>query len=212
MIYLFIGEDELAKTEKIRYFKKQLFDSKLEPFNSEVFQAKELSLPLFKEALGRIPQAAKNRLLVIKDILKLKNSLQEYFLSQIESLPSNLIIILDIVKIPPEKNLFINRILKIAKAVYFKSKESANAFDLARALEEKNADYGLNVLADLFKSGEKPERILGALRYQFAKHSLNREEKIKKIGLLLEADINLKSGKLKPEFALELLVVKLCRI
>jgi DNA polymerase III delta subunit len=65
-------------------------------------------------------------------------------------------------------------------------------------------------LADLFKSGEKPERILGGLRYQLIRHTTNIKDKLKKITLFLEADVNIKTGKLKPEFALEALIIKLC--
>lgn len=210
-MYLFIGEDELAKTEKIQSLKKQLLNPQVEQFNSEVFYGKELTLPLLKEALSRLPVSAKNRLLVIRDALKLKESLQEYFLSQLESLPENLVIILDIAAIPKEENLFLNKILKIAKVLHFGTAQSVNAFNLARAIERKQPDYALNILADLFKQGEKPERILGALRYQLLKHSLNFKDKFKNIELLLEADVNIKTGKLKPGFALEALVVKLCR-
>ena len=105
MIYLFIGEDELAKTEKIQTLKKQLFDFSVEPFNYEAFSAKELTLPLFKEALSRLPVSAKNRLLVIKDILKLKDSLEEYFLKQLKNLPDELTIVLDLPAIPKEENI-----------------------------------------------------------------------------------------------------------
>ena len=211
MIYLFIGEDELKKTEKIHSLKKQLFNSQVESFNYEAFYAQELNLPLFKEVLSSVPVSAKNRLLVIKDALKLKDNLQEYFLGQIKDLPASLTVILDVAVIPKEENLFLNKILKIARAVYFKTRESVNAFGLARAVERRQPDQALNILVDLFKAGEKPERILGALRYQLISRGLNPQDRIKKINLLLETDVNLKTGKLRPEFALEALVVRLCR-
>ena len=48
------------------------------------------------------------------------------------------------------------------------------------------------------------------MRYQLTKQSLNPDERVKKIDLLLAADLTIKTGKLKPEFALEALVVRLC--
>ena len=211
MIYLFVGEDELSKQEKIQSLKKQLFNPQVEAFNYEAFYAQDLNLPLFKEAVNSLPVSAKNRLLVIKDALKLNDNLQEYVLSQIKDLSANLTVILDVAAIPKEENLFLNKILKIAKVVYFKTKESINAFGLARAIERRQPENALNILADLFKAGEKAERILGALRYQLIQRGLNQEDRIKKINLLLEADVNLKTGKVKPKFALDVLVVRLCR-
>lgn len=211
MVYLFIGEDEFAKAEKIRSLKKQLLNPSLEQFNSEVFRAGELTLPLFKEALSRLPAASKNRFLVIREALRLKEGLQEYFLGQFKRLPDSLVIILDIAAIPKEENSFLNKILKIAKVLHFKAVPCANAFNLARAIRFRQPDYALNILSDLFKQGERPERILGALRYQLVKHSVNLKDKSKAIELLLETDVNIKTGRLKPGFALETLVVKLCR-
>lgn len=217
MIYLFIGEDELLKQEKIQLLKKQLFSSSLESFNYEVFYAAELTLPRLRESLSRFSVSSTNRLLVIRDALKLKNDGQEYFLDSFKTLPANLTIVFDILNLPKEESPFLNKILKIAKVVNFKIKEKVNAFDLASAIERKQPDYALNMLASLFKAGEKAERILGALRYRFTKPNAYEQKAIKpvlghnkNIKLLLEADINLKTGKMRQEFILETLVVKLC--
>jgi DNA polymerase III delta subunit len=210
MIYLFIGEDEPAKSEKIHALKKQLLTPHLEQFNYEVFYAKELTPALFKEALSRLPVSSQSRLLVIKDALKLKETLQEYFLSRLESLPRDLVIILDITVIPKETSPFLNKILKTAKVERFKAVRSANAFTLARAIKMKQPEYALNILADLFTQGEKPERILGGLRYQLVQTNYSAKDRINKIKLLLETDISLKTGRLKPSLALEALVIKLC--
>lgn len=211
MIYLFIGEDELAKTEKIQSFKKQLFPPELEPFNYEVFSAKELTLPLLKEALSRLPVSAKGRLLVIKDALKLKDEIKECLLDRLKHWPETITVIFDLSRPPQEENKFLSGLLKASRAIHFKAKEEVNAFGLARAMERKQAESALNILLELFNAGEKAERIMGALRYQFAKPSLNPEERKKKISLLLDTDMNIKTGRLRPEFALEALIVKLCR-
>lgn len=211
MIYLFTGEDEPAKQERISSLKKQLFPPDTESFNYDSFYAKELNLPLLKELLNRLPVSATQRLLVIKDILKLKPDIQEYLLSRLTDLPRNIILILDISRPPAEAGRFISVLLKAAKVINFKSKQETNAFDLARAIERKSAERALAILADLFANGERPERILGALRYQFIRSGSPLEESRNKIQLLLETDNNLKTGRIKPVFALEALVVKLCR-
>ena len=211
MIYLFTGEDEPAKQERISSLKKQLFPADTESFNYDSFYARELNLALLKELLGRLPVLAKQRLLVIKDILKLKPDIQEYILSRLKDLPQNIILILDVSKTSAEASRFISALLKTAKVISFKSPPETNAFDLARAIERKSSESALNILADLFANGERPERILGALRYQFVRPGASPGENRNKIQLLLETDNNLKTGRIKPVFALEALVVKLCR-
>ena len=218
MLYFFIGEDEPAKQEKINSLKNESLKKGFEDFNCESFYAKELTLPLFKEALSRLPLESPKRIMVIKDVFKLKDELKDYFAAQIEKLPEDLILILESAVIPKTESAFVNKISRYGKVIPFKAKEKIDAFGLARAIERKDASSALNLLVDLFRNGEKPEMILGALRHRFVKSdsfssatdNLKLKEKKEKVGLLMEADLNLKTGKVKPEFALEILVVKLC--
>jgi len=218
MFYLFIGEDESAKRDKINSLKSELLEKGFEDFNCESFYAKELTLPLFKEALSRLPLESPQRIVVIKDVFKLKDELKDYLAAQIEKLPEDLILILESAVIPKTESAFVNKISRYGKVIPFKAKEKIDAFGLARAIERKDASSALNLLVDLFRNGEKPEMILGALRHRFVKSdsfssatdNLKLKEKKEKVGLLMEADLNLKTGKVKPEFALEVLVVKLC--
>ncbi|TAN61520.1 hypothetical protein EPN16_03095 [bacterium] len=211
MTYLLVGEDEPAKAEKIQSLKKQLLDSGVEQFNFDIFYGRELTLPLFQEALSRLPVSSGSRLLVIKDALGLKEGPREYFLSRLKSLPSSLVIIMDVSIIPREDNPFLSQIRKAAKTLNFTAGQNANAFNLARALEGRRTDSALDILSDLLKQGERPERILGALRSQLTRCA-GAKERLRRIALLLEADLNVKTGRLKPaQLALEVLVVKLCR-
>jgi DNA polymerase III delta subunit len=211
MTYLLIGEDEPAKAEKIQFLKKQLLNPRVEQFNFDIFYGRELTLPLFQEALSRLPVSSDSRLLVIKDALGLKEGPREYFLSRLNSLPSSLVIIMDVSVIPREDNLFLSQIRKAAKTLNFMAGQNANAFNLAKALEGRRTDSALNILSDLLKQGERPERILGALRSQLTRCA-GAKERLRRIALLLEADLNVKTGRLKPaQLALEALVVKLCR-
>jgi DNA polymerase III delta subunit len=149
---------------------------------------------------------------VIKDILRFKDNFQDFLLSRVDNLPNDIIIVFDIISIPREQNPLLNKLLEVAKVIHFKSKKKTNAFDLAYEIERKQVGGALNILADLFRAGEKPERILGALGYQFTKQGLNPDERLKKVDLLLAADVTIKTGKLKAQFALEMLVIRLCKL
>ena len=85
-----------------------------------------------------------------------------------------------------------------------------NAFNLGRNITQRRIKPALRLLRQLLLEGERPERILGALRYQINQENLNNRDKKKRISFLLHCDIDIKTGRLKPEFALERLFVRLC--
>ncbi len=210
MVYLFIGEDELGRDSRIRTLKKQLFPANLEPFNCEVLSARDLDLLTLQEAFQRLPVEAKKRLLIIKEISRLKADLQEHFLAQLKNLPESIVLALHVLRIDRD-DTFLNQLSSISKVVLLnKARAKVDAFTLAQAIESQQPEDALNILTDLLREGEKPERILGGLRYQLTKGAVNLKDKTRKIDLLLDADIKIKTGKLKPAFALEALVVKLC--
>ena len=127
MLYFFIGEDEPAKQEKINSLKSELLKKGFEDFNCESFYAKELTLSLFKEALSRLPvrQAglpleSPKRIMVIKDVFKLKDELKDYFAAQIEKLPEDLILILESAVISKAESAFFNKISRYGKVIPFK--------------------------------------------------------------------------------------------
>nr|HPL83037.1 hypothetical protein [Candidatus Omnitrophota bacterium] len=62
------------------------------------------------------------------------------------------------------------------------------------------------------KDGERPERILGGLRYSLENNVQDVKGLRRRLKLLLNCDIEIKTGKLKPVFALEKLVVNLCAL
>jgi len=208
MIYLLVGEDELYKQKQIQSLRQKLFNPRVESFNYEVLYAKELTLSSLKESLNRLPAAAQNRLIVIKDASGLKDNQKQYLIES-ANLPANIVLVLDAQKVAPD-DVFFRRISKIARVIKCATSKNADAFNLAYAIERKQPDYALHILADLLRRGEKPERILGGIRYHLVRNALNLNDKIRKIRLLLEADLRIKTGKLKAEFALEALIVKLC--
>ncbi|MFY9402453.1 MAG: hypothetical protein WAQ07_03455, partial [Candidatus Omnitrophota bacterium] len=70
----------------------------------------------------------------------------------------------------------------------------------------------LKILKNLIKEGQKPEMILGALRYSLQSNTLSPLLLRRRIKLLLNCDIEIKTGRFKPVFALEKLVVNLCAL
>jgi DNA polymerase III delta subunit len=211
MVYLFIGEDSPSKNTQISRIKQQFFSKELEQFNLDILYARELTLVLLQERLLCLPVKAKKRLIVIKEAQALKEGVKEFLLEYAKKPRSQIILILD-VECWARKDEFINQIYKYAKTFRFKETIRPDTFTLNRQIELGRPDYALRVLSQILKEGERPERILGGLRYAWERGVGHPITMRKKLGLLLNCDIDIKTGRLKPVFALEKLVISLCSL
>lgn len=209
MLYLFIGEDSFSKELKLKKLKEELFAQEVAQFNLDVLYAKELTLKQLQEKLLCLPLKAKKRLIVIKDAQALKEDIQKFILEFCKNPYPQTTLVLDTSHLEP-KNEFINRIRRYARVLQFQETIPLNTFSLGRSIERRQPDYSLRILDQLLKNREKPERILGGLRYSWERDITNTLERKKKLKLLLNCDIDIKTGRLKPQFALEKLVVNLC--
>jgi len=97
-----------------------------------------------------------------------------------------------------------------ARVWRFRQEIQNNTFTLTRQIEAKKSASALKILNQLLKDGEKPERILGGLRYAWMNDLATPLEKKKRLKMLLDCDLEIKTGRVKGDFALERLVVRLC--
>ena len=105
---------------------------------------------------------------------------------------------------------FVKGISAGGSVLRFKETVNPDTFALNRQIELRKTDSALRLLNQLLKNGEAPERILGGLRYAWEKQDIQSSSARRKLKLLLGADLEMKTGRLKPAFALEKLVVRLC--
>ena len=208
-LYLLIGQEVSAKDSKLREIKKSLLNPALENFNLDTLYAKDLTLNELQEKLLCLPVKTKKRVLVIKDAQALKEPLQDFLLEYSKKPLAHVVLILDLGHYDP-KDIFIPRIARAGQVFRFKEALRIDTFALGRQIELGRADYALRVLNQLFKNGEKPERIMGGLRYSLLKTGVNPARVKRVLKLLLDCDIDIKTGRLKPAFALEKTVVGLC--
>ncbi len=219
MVYLFLGEDCLSKDIKLKAIKQEFLDKGTEQFNLDKLYAKELTLKDLQERLLYLPVKSSKRIVVIKDAQNLKEDIKEFILKYVNEPHKQTILILDISPTPASRsgvsqqgkfNEFINRIYRYAKIYRFRETRRLDTFTLSRQIALKRPNYALRVLNQLLKDGERPERILGGLRYVLERDSASALEMKRGLKLLLNCDIDIKTGKLKPVFALERLVINLC--
>jgi DNA polymerase III delta subunit len=211
MVYLFIGEDSLSKNIKINQLKQELLAKDIEQFNLDILYAKDLTLTVLQERLLCLPVKAKKRLIVIKDAQNLKEDIRAFILKLAKNSLPGAALVLDIDR-KDRDDEFINRLQRLAKVFQFKESARLDTFALSRQIELRKPDYALRVLNQLLKNGERPERILGGLRYSLERNTSNLLEIDQRLKLLLNCDLDIKTGRLKPNFALERLVVSLCRL
>ena len=208
-VYLFIGQDNFSKDIQLKRIKDEFLTKETGQFNLDILYARELNLNNLQEKLLFLPLKAKKRIIIIKSAQDLRLGLKEFLLNYVKSPYPKIILILDIARYNP-KDEFIKQITQYTKAFRFKEPLLLDAFALSRQIYLKRLDYSLRVLNQLLQNGEKPERILGGLRYAWQQATFGPLETRKKLKLLLNCDIDIKTGRLRPDFALERLVVRLC--
>ncbi len=211
MLYLLIGQDVLSKDIQIKKLKQEFLARGFEQFNLDIVYAKELTLRELQERLLCLPVKSPKRLIVIKEAQGLKEEVKEFILKFVAKPNKQLILVLDIT-LRNRQDEFINRIYKYAKVLHFEEIVPPDTFTLSREINLKRPDYALRILNQLLKNGEKPEMILGGLRYSWERDNLSSLERRKRLRVLLNCDIEIKTGKLKALFALEKLIVSLCAL
>jgi DNA polymerase III delta subunit len=210
-VYLFIGQDSASKDLRLSSLKETFLTKETKEFNSDTLYGQELTLKSLQEILSYLPLDSSGRLVVIKNAQDLKENIKDFLIRYAEHPHPKILLILDIDRYD-SKDSFMTRIFKNAQVCRFKEEKSLTTFDLSRQIELRKADSSLKILNKLLKEGEKPERILGGLRFNWEKYVSDPAELRKRLKALLNCDIEIKTGKLKPAFALEKFVLNVCSL
>lgn len=213
--YLFLGHDIIAdnglsrKDFTLSQIKKQFPDKTIEKFNLDILYARELRLKDLQERMSALPVGAKKRLVVIKEAQDLKDEIKEFLVAYLKKPLSSITLVLDMDE-PDFRDSFFKQLQGRVQIFRFKEPVVLNAFTLSRSIDSRKPPQALKVLNQLLENGEKPEWILSGLRYDWERNITSPLEIKKRLKLLLNCDIEIKTGKLKPGYALEKLVVSLC--
>jgi len=209
MVYLFLGQDTFSKETQFKSLKQKFLEPNLEQFNLDVLYARELTLKGLQERLLCLPVKTAKRLILIKEAQDLKEDVRDFILKYaIKPLPQ-VILVLDAWQ-QERSNEFINRLSRYAKTLTFKTTPKVDSFTLSRSIELRRPDYALRILNQLLREGERPERILGGLRFSWERSTASPIEMRRRLKLLLNCDRDIKTGRLNPAFALEKLIIGLC--
>jgi len=208
-VYLFAGQDFSAKEAQLKKIKQEFLSQSLQDFNQDTLYAKEIKLKDIQEKFLCLPLKNAKRIIVIKEAQLLEESCREFLLAFAKKPSPQLVLVLDFAQYD-HKDEFLKKISAFAQILRFKETVDPDTFTLNRQIELKKADQALQLLNQLLRNGEAPERILGGLRYAWERQGVQGLSAQKKLRLLLSCDLEIKTGRLKPAFALEKLIVSLC--
>ncbi len=212
MVYLLIGEDHVAKDAKIEEIKQNVDPSgKAALFDYEVLYGHKLDQDVLKKALISLPAIAAKRLVVVKESHRLSAAHQELITQTFQNKLAHVALILDFNGSDGTEG-FIKKLKNSAQIIEFFSQQKLNVFDMTRAIERQKGNDALKILHSLLTNGEHPLQILGGLVWFWGKTRIKMSAARFEKGLLAlqEADLNIKRSRLQSEYALELLIVKLC--
>lgn len=207
-VHLFAGEEPFSKDASLKRLIQEHLTPELEKFNLDILYAKELKLQDLQERLLCLPVKAKKRIIVIRGAEALKSEIKEFILEFVRIPAAHAILVLDVNRMDADGK-FTKALVRYAQVSRFREKFIADTFGLGRAIESRRPDEALRILSNLLENGKKPEWILGGLRYVFQKDTLSAPKRKSRLKLLLACDVDIKTGRVPPDFAMERLVVKL---
>lgn len=218
--FIFLGDDETRKQERIELLFKKFFPPALKELNTQTLYGddKRLTLAALKESLTSFPTpGAKKRLVVIRRAAHLGKPLRDCLCRQLRRASEKVLVVVDVPEARAAQDLVRDLIKAGAEPVRFERRAAApKVFDLGRLILDQRPDRALEVLTALLRSRERSEKILGALSWQwdrfYSEGKLNRERYSLGLKFMGETDRRLKSSVsayAREGLILEALVVKL---
>lgn len=208
LVYVFAGEDSAAKALRLSQLKETFLPPDMREFNFDVFYGNEPVLQSFQERLLSIPVNAPRRMIVVKNAGALPSAARKFISDYARAADRSVLLVVDFERFDP-RDPFQSSLCRSGQLIRFRETPHTDAFALAGQVRSGRAGDALRALHKLIEDGEKPERILGGLRYSCGKWEQGRSAAA--FEEILRCDLQIKTGRLKPLFALERLVVVLSR-
>ena len=211
MIYLFLGSDLSAKDARITEIKNKFFKDSQEAiaFDFDNLDAKELGVDMLKQAFLTLPVIAPHRLIVVRQIHKLKTSDVQVLLDYCKNPSAHCDVVLESTESTLKGDL--KDLPLYAKGVVMGKPEGPNVFDMTKLITARRSGDALKMLDGFYRDNVHPLKIMGALVWYWGKEgkALGPERFERGLKALEEADLNIKRSRLNPQYAVEKLVVEL---
>lgn len=211
MTYLLLGEDSLAKDQKITELKEEILPSTdALAFDYESLDGAEVDARALHKALLALPVIGRRRLIVLRCVHKLDAQSKEILLRCVAQKRDDVVVVLEAGD-TEAASAFMKSLATHSKVINVATRKRQNVFDVTNALSARDPVEACAILNNLFAQGDHPLQIVGGLIWFWGKSRLRLSDENFRKGLeaLQEADLNIKRSRLKPEHGVELLVVKL---
>jgi DNA polymerase III delta subunit len=211
LIYLLIGDDLPAKDARIAGIKLKFFKDfpQAEGFDFDNLDAGRLETDALKKAFLALPALAAHRLIVLRQIQKLKSADVRVLLDYCLKPQKYCDLVLESGDIELKGDL---KDLSVSmRAEVFALSRPPDVFDMTRLITARRAAEALKMLDIFFRSNVRPLQIMGALVWYWRKEgrACGKERFEKGLKALEEADLNIKRSRIDPQYAVEKLVVEL---
>lgn len=215
MITLILGDDNPAKDKKISEIKKKfIHSSDAQKFDFELLYGHKLDSDVLKKAILSLPVLSPQRLVVIRSIHKFSPHNWEIIKAFLDAPDERVHLVLES-EAEKVKDGCIAQAKKIAEVFQYGQGKKKNVFDMTNAMARRNAENALKILEDLLSEGNAPVMLMGGLVWFWGnkcKTQTTTDNYYKGLSFLQEADLNIKRSRLRPDHALEFLVVKLTHL
>ncbi len=210
MIYLFLGDDLAVKDARITEIKNKFFKNSEElAFDFDNLDATELGVDALKKALLSLPVIAPHRLIILRQIHKLKSVDIQVLINFCQKPAKYCDVILESTENTLKDGL--KDLPLYAKGVVMARPEGPNVFDMTRLITAHRSGDALKMLDGFYRADAHPLQIMGALVWYWGKEGklLGKDRFERGLKALEEADLNIKRSRLNPQYAVEKLVVEL---
>jgi len=211
MIYLFLGSDLPAKDTRIAEIKNKLFKDSQEAlaFDLDNLDASQLGDNALKKAFLTLPVIAPHRLIVLRQIHKLKSADIQVLINYCQKPANHCDVVLE-----SSESILKGELKDLplyAKGVVLGKPEGPNVFDMTKLITAHRSGDALKMLDGFYRVNVHPLQIMGALVWYWGKEgkACGRERFERGLKALEEADLNIKRSRLDPQYAVEKLVVEL---
>lgn len=209
MVYVLAGGNSSSRYSQFKKIKQEFLSKETEDFNLDALDAKALTLKDLQLKLLCLPVRSAKRIVLLNNAQILREEIKEFILGYAKRPYKQVVFILDFER-QEKKDAFLNGLIRYSKVFRFPDEVRPDAFTLSRQITLKNTGYALKLLAGLLELGQKPEMIMGGLRHSWENDTAHCPDTKRRLRLLLNCDLEIKTGRLKPDFALEKLVIGLC--
>ena len=211
MLYLVLGEDDPRKQAKVAELKKKyLRSADALQLDFDVLYADRCDSRTLKKSLLSLPAVSPHRVLLIHNGHKLKTEGAQMLLEVLPGL-EQLVVILEAQR-SPFKGRGRKSATDLKMQVFdYPLPEGRTVFQMTEAMSRRQADQALKILTELMDAGQHPLQIMGGVLWFWKKMQRRMTGRHFEQGLryLQETDIHIKRSRIRPQYAMEVLVVQL---